>query len=58
MKKTARQLIKQAETCKKHLAEERDKLRDILSDLHDIYFSVDDGVRELESAIDTLSQLL
>jgi hypothetical protein len=56
--KTKKQLINQANTIIKHLSEERDKLRQVLYDLQEIESNMDDGIVELECAVDTLSQYL
>jgi hypothetical protein len=58
-------LLNKAEKCKKAIQGERDKLRDIISDLEAIIESCDNAVdsledihRTMESAADALSQFL
>ncbi len=51
-------VIKQIEARKQAIAEHRDALRVILSDLEDVVSSTDEGVDGLERAIDELSKYL
>jgi len=51
-------LIKEITSSKEEIAERRDVLRDKLSELMDLKESLDRGIAELESAIDSLSELL
>jgi hypothetical protein len=58
---TPRQMKVAIAAIKKHknaIAKHRDALNKILSGLEDVLDSSDQGVRELECAIDTLSQYL
>jgi hypothetical protein len=57
-KKKLAKMIKDINKIKTNIAKERDRLRDIISENEDICDSADEGLRELQSAIDTLSQFL
>ena len=56
--KSVKQLLKEANTVKKRISAERDKLRGIISELEDIAESVDECVVALESGVDYLSRYL
>ncbi len=57
-KQTVNTLNKQIEACKKNIAKERDKLRDLISDAQTIADNCDEAIDDLERAADCLSQYL
>lgn len=56
--KSAKQLLREIETVKRHISAERDKLRELIDDFDSIYTSAEDCLISLESAADSLSQYL
>ena len=50
--------IKALEACKKKIAVERDKMREIVEEYSNIIDSCDDAERDFQAALDTLSQYL
>jgi hypothetical protein len=57
-KPTKRSLLAQINGCKKRIAAERDKLRELIGDAQSIAECSDDAVSSLECAADTLSEYL
>lgn len=61
-RRKVKDLLKKAEAIKKIMAKERDKLRDIHSELEDLLGSFDgienieNGLRDIESGVDEISQ--
>jgi hypothetical protein len=51
-------ILAKLESCKKRIAAERDKLRDLISELEDIAECCDVAHGDLESAADSLSEYL
>lgn len=51
-------ITKQIVTCKKHIAAERDKLRELLDEAYAIAENCDDAIADLERAVDCLSQYM
>lgn len=57
-KKTVATLHKQIEGCKKRIGIERDKLRELVSEVIEIADDCEEAMHDLERAADTLSQYL
>lgn len=57
-KRSVASLTKQIEACKERIAKERDKLRDLVHEVNEIVDNCDEAHRDLEHAVDTLSQYL
>jgi hypothetical protein len=51
-------ILAKVESCKKRIAAERDKLRDLISEIEDVAECSDRAVSDLESAADSLSEHL
>lgn len=57
-KRTVDTLAKQIERCKANIAAERDKLRDLTSELSDLQSDCEEALGDLERATDALSRLV
>jgi predicted nucleic acid-binding Zn-ribbon protein len=57
-KKTAASLSRQIDACKRRIAAERDKLRELLDEANAIAEDCDEAIHDLEHAVDTLSKYL
>lgn len=57
-KRTVARLIKDVEKQKERIGRERDKLRDLTSELESILEDCDDAVANLEAAADAMSKYL
>ncbi len=57
-KKTVATLQRQIEACKKRIAAERDKLRELIDETDSIAGCCDDAIESLDYAADALSQYL
>ena len=51
-------ILAKVESCKKRIAAERDKLRNIISEVESLESCSDSAVSDLESAADSLSEYL
>ena len=56
--KGIKRIIAQVNACKKRIARERDKLRDLISEMESLEDCTDRAVRDLESAADSLSEYM
>lgn len=53
-----KKLIDEAEKIKNEMAERRDRLREIISDLESLADSADRGIESMEAALDAFSELM
>jgi len=58
MVKSINQLVKEVEKHKKAIAEHRDALREIYSDIESIIDTTNDGLNYLDYAIDSFSEFM
>lgn len=57
-KKSKAQILKEVRGCKSRIAKERDKLRDLTSELDEIINDCDEAVDYLGEAVDAISRYL
>jgi len=56
--KGIKEILTKVKACKERIAKERDKLRDLISEIESIEDCTDRAVSDLESAADALSEYL